>query len=251
MLGGYDIAFISLVLFTGFFVGLILYLRREDRREGYPLEDDQTGSIRNPGGFFFFPDPKTFTLANGAAISVPNGARETRVLSAKRSAVSSGSPLLPVGDPMLAGIGPGSYAQRRTTPEVDSHGHAKIVPLRAATGFSVAKQDADPRGMNVLGCDGRVAGTVSDVWIDRPEALIRYYEVALPGGKNVLLPVAMANLRKRKNAIFVDAITAAQFANVPTVSDASTITLDEEERICAYYGGGYLYAVPSRQEALL
>jgi photosynthetic reaction center H subunit len=251
MLGGYDIAFIALVLFVLFFFGLVLYLRREDRREGYPLEDDQTGKIVNPGGWFFFPDPKTFTLPNGAAISVPNPARETRSLSAKRSSVTPGSPLIPVGDPMLAGIGPGSYAQRRTTPELDSHGHAKIVPLRVTSGFSVARNDGDPRGMSVVGCDGRVAGTVSDVWIDRPESMIRYYEVTLSNGRHVLLPYSIANVRKRTRTILVDAITAAQFANVPTIAGSDTITLDEEERVCAYYGGGYLYAMPSRQEALV
>jgi photosynthetic reaction center H subunit len=29
------------------------------------------------------------------------------------------------------------------------------------------------------------------------------------------------------------------------------VTLDEEERIVAYFGGGYLYSSPSRQEPLI
>lgn len=251
MLGSYDLAFIAFALFVLFFVALVMYLRREDRREGYPLEEDVGGRLRNPGGYFFFPDPKSFLLANGATVNAPSDVRDTRPLSVKRSAATPGSPLLPVGDPMLAGIGPGSYAQRRTTPEFDSHGHPKIVPLRVTAGFSIAKRDADPRGYAVVGCDGKTAGTVSDVWVDRPEALIRYYEATLTGGRTVLVPASMLKVKAKQKAIVVDAITAAQFANVPTTANPTTITLDEEERVCAYYGGGFLYAVPSRQEPLI
>lgn len=41
----YDInlAQIAIYLFWFFFAGLILYLRREDKREGYPLESDRKG----------------------------------------------------------------------------------------------------------------------------------------------------------------------------------------------------------------
>ena len=38
-IGNLDVAQIVLYAFCVFFAGLIFYLRREDRREGYPLED--------------------------------------------------------------------------------------------------------------------------------------------------------------------------------------------------------------------
>ena len=38
-----DVAQIVLYAFWIFFAGLIFYIRREDRREGYPLEYDLTG----------------------------------------------------------------------------------------------------------------------------------------------------------------------------------------------------------------
>jgi len=38
-----DFAQICVYLFWFFFFGLIVYLRREDKREGYPLESDRTG----------------------------------------------------------------------------------------------------------------------------------------------------------------------------------------------------------------
>lgn len=44
MESGYiDFATIAIYLFWFFFAGLILYLRREDKREGYPLESDRQG----------------------------------------------------------------------------------------------------------------------------------------------------------------------------------------------------------------
>ena len=46
-------------------------------------------------------------------------------------------------------------------------------------------------------------------------------------------------------------ILASQFAGVPVLASPDAVTRDEEERICAYYGGGYLYATPARAEPLL
>jgi photosynthetic reaction center H subunit len=46
----------------------------------------------------------------------------------------------------------------------------------------------------------------------------------------------------------VQSILGAQFANVPRNKQPDSVTLLEEDKICAYYGGGTLYATPSRQE---
>jgi photosynthetic reaction center H subunit len=48
----------------------------------------------------------------------------------------------------------------------------------------------------------------------------------------------------------INAIYGKHFANVPSIASPTQITLLEEEKICAYYGGGFLYADPSRQEPL-
>ena len=40
-----DVAELALYSFFGFFLALVFYLRREDRREGYPLEDDISGRV--------------------------------------------------------------------------------------------------------------------------------------------------------------------------------------------------------------
>jgi photosynthetic reaction center H subunit len=263
--GTFDVASLILTSFVLFFVGLIIYLRREDRREGYPLEDDATGRLEPASGLFFTARPKTFVFSHGGVLNKPNADREIPVFSASRRTNISGAPLLPVGDPMLAKVGPGAFAQRARTPEMMFHGGPKIVPLRVATDFSISGETSDPRGMKVVGADGLEAGVVSDVWVDKSEYLIRYLEVELgaanpaglsvvgsaPVAKRVLLPMTMAVVKKGPRTVRVDSILASQFDNVPTLENPNQVTLDEEERVCAYYGGGLLYATPMRAEPLI
>ena len=248
-----DFAFISIISFFLFFLGLVIYLRREDRREGYPLEDDVSGRRRGSGGLLFAAQPKTFRLAHGNGTYVaPSNFREAREFSARRTSRSPGSPLEPVGNPMLAGVGPGAYAERAKRPDVTTHGLPLIVPMRVASDFSVVKGDGDPRGMIVKGTDGQPAGTVSDIWVDRSESIIRYLEVELAGSAGkVLLPMTMSLVDKRRRIVRVDAITSAQFADVPRLSSPDQVTFDEEERVTAYYGGGFLYATRTRVEPFL
>ena len=250
---GIDFAAISIIAFFGFFVFLILYLRREDRREGYPLEEDGSGRLQPEGGLLFKALPKTFILPGGRGkLTVPNDNRDRRPLAARRASVVPGSPLIPTGNPMVDGIGPGAYAERAKVPDLTAHGDLKIVPMRVARNFSVAKEDSDPRGMQVFGLDGKMAGTVADIWVDRAEWTIRYLEVVLSaGGHRVLLPITQSLIDKGRRRVNVDAITAAQFADVPKLEKPDQVTFYEEERVVAYYGGGFLYAVPSRLEPVI
>ena len=248
---GIDFAVISVFSFFIFFVGLILYLRREDRREGYPLEEDASGRVRTSGGILFTALPKTFALPAGGTLTVPNQNRDRRTLAARRTSVTPGSPLVPTGNPLADGVGPAAYAERAKVPDLTAHGDLKIVPLRVATSFSIATGDPDPRGMLVLGADNVVAGSVSDVWVDRAESTIRYLEVALNSGGTVLLPITGALIKKSRRHVLVDAITAAQFEGVPRLGNPDQVTFYEEERVVAYYGGGYLYATPARAEPWL
>ncbi len=260
-----DIAYISLIVFFLFFAGLVFYLRREDRREGFPLADEYTGKMEAPGMAIYLPKPKTFRLMHGhGEFNAPNLKPDRTDLAARRVGVTPGSPIEPVGDPMKAGIGPGAWAERANIVEYDAHGKPKLVPMRDSGEFQIAGADADPRGMVVIGADGEIAGTVSDIWVDRPEALIRYLEVTLgddkpaegenvvaAGKKTVLLPIALTKIKGKAGQVMVHAITAEQFADVPQPANPDQVTLHEEELIVAYYGGGYLYAMPSRQEPLL
>jgi len=250
-----DVAQISIWAFWFFFAGLVYYLHREDKREGYPLESsrsDRSGGRVKVVGFPGMPTPKTFVLPhNGGTVSVPRQEAAAAV-NATPSAPFSGAPLIPNGDPMLSAFGPGASPDREKHPDLTHEGAAKIVPLRVATDFSIATRDPDPRGMTVIGLDGEVGGTVTDVWVDRSEPQIRYLEMKVAqGGKQALLPINFCKFNKKARSIKVLAIKAAHFANVPALSNPDQITLFEEDKVCAYYGGGKLYATPERAEPLL
>lgn len=242
-----DIAQVVLYLFWFFFAALIIYLRREDKREGYPLEDANAspGSMRD--GFPGRPEPKTFVLAHGGTSVVPvDAAPGSRApLNATPTGTWEGAPLEPNGNPMLAGVGPGAWANRADVPDMTYEGVPKIVPLRIATKYDINQRDPDPRGKEVIGGDGKVGGIVTDVWVDRSEHIFRYLEVEVAGGRRVLLPVNFSKITDR-GMVQVRSILAAHFADVPGLASPDQITMLEEEKITAYYGAGTLYAEPSR-----
>ena len=131
------------------------------------------------------------------------------------------------------------------------NGSPRIVPLRADASYHVEERDPNPVGMDVVGADGVKAGTVSDVWVDRAEALIRYLEVSV-GARTVLLPINFADkIDNARRTVKVNAILGKQFADVPGTKNPDQVTLLEEDKIVGYYGGGLLYATPSRAEPLV
>ncbi len=244
-----DVAQVVLYGFWIFFAGLIYYLRREDKREGYPLESDRSQSVRVQG-FPPVPPAKVFKLRGGGSYQAPPGRADLRAIKSAAAAGWPGAPQVPSGDPMHDGVGPASYVEREDTPDLTAEGENKIVPLRVATDFSVAAEDPDPRGMEVIGADGKAAGIVRELWIDRSEPQIRYLEVNA-GGRNVLLPINFARIHGRRRQVTVVSILAGQFAGVPGVARPDSITLREEDRITGYFAGGYLYAEPSRMEPII
>jgi photosynthetic reaction center H subunit len=164
--------------------------------------------------------------------------------------------LVPTGNPLVDGVGPAAWAERPDLPDINPHGDPVIRPMSKATSFNIAAQDTNPIGLNVITADGQVAGQVSDVWIDTMESVIRYYEVT-NGNKSFMLPMHFAVLRnelrgKIKNKEFyVHALMADQYKDIPSIAKKDQITMLEEEKIQAYFGGGNLYATPQRAEPLL
>jgi photosynthetic reaction center H subunit len=257
-----DLAQVTLYVFWIFFACLIYYLRREDKREGYPL--DSTGlSGGVVHGFPRMPSPKTYLLRDGHTATLPNHKNDRRDVALAPVAPWPGAPLGPTGNPMLDGVGPGSYADREDVPELTMENIPCIVPMRLAEGTYLESRDPDPRGMIVMGADSEPGGVVTDVWVDRAEALIRYLEVEIPasvggdaaGGpaasKRVLLPLPFAKIDRYRGKVRVNAILGGQFADVPVTKSLDQVTKLEEDRIVGYYGAGTLYATPARQEPLL
>jgi photosynthetic reaction center H subunit len=248
-----DVAQVTLYVFWIFFLCLIYYLRREDKREGYPL--DSTGlSGGVVHGFIRMPEPKTYLLRDGHTATLPNHKNDRRDVALAPIAPWPGAPMGPTGNPMLDGVGPGSYADREDVPELNIDNVPCIVPLRLAEGTYLEARDPDPRGMKVLGADDETGGVVTEVWVDRAEALIRYLEVEVTiagGTRRVLLPLPFAKIDGGRGRVWVNAILGSQFADVPVTKSLDQVTKLEEDRIVGYYGAGTLYATPARQEPLL
>jgi len=244
-----DVAQIVLYMFWAFFAGLIYYLVRENHREGYPMDSKRPDGSSGPtiSGWPTV-QPKTYRLADGHAVQAPNLARPDGVFQGEPSHAWIGAPLEPVGDPLLAGVGPGAWAARADVPDVTADGRPKIVPLRSDSTHGVASQSVDPRGLPVYGKDGQVAGQVRDMWVDRSEMLFRYIEVQLPDAHSVLLPVPFARIKA--DGVRVGALLAEQFARVPPTRNPEQVSLLEEEKISAYFGAGLLYATADIQEPL-
>lgn len=261
--GYFDVAQIVLYAFWIFFAGLLIYLHRENKREGYPLESDRSGGRIQVQGFPAIPEPKTYLMREGELVHVPRVEHDDRPLRARPIGSYPGAPLQPTGNGMLDGVGPAAWALRATHPDHTVDGRPMIVPLRVDASLWVSREDPDPRGMPVYGADRGLGGHVTDVWVDRAEPQIRYLELRVaagevaPGaahaaaGRQSLLPIGYAKIDGGRREIRVKSILGAQFANVPTLASPDQITMREEDQIMAYFAGGYLYATPARAEPLL
>ena len=246
----FDVGLLAWYTFALFFIGLVVYLRREDKREGYPLVAEGPGKP----AFDLFPLPppkKTFLLADGSTVTVPREEVERTGGLRQLRGPTEGTPFVPTGNPLRDAVGPASYAQRKDRPDVDWEGHARIVPLRVATGFSLEPSDPDPRGYEVVATDRKPAGTVKEVWIDRAEPQVYYYEVSVASGGTVLLPARLSVVDPDTRRINVASVTAAQFADAPRLKNPDQVTLLEEDKISGYFAGGHLYATPERSEPLI
>jgi len=248
----FDVAQITIYVFWGFFASLIWYLRREDHREGYPLVPDYPSSeqLATPA----IPTPKKFILADGHEVFAPR-VEKPEVIKAARVLPWPGAPFEPTGNPMIDGIGPAAYANRADVPDhAYDDGLPKIVPLRKAGEFFLAYEDTDPRGFVVIGNDGRVAGEITDVWIDRAEYIIRFFEAVLApelGGGTVLIPSTFVKIKNKEGIIRCDFISAADFAHVPVLRNPDVVTLLEEDKLMGYFAGGQLYGKAGRMEPVL
>jgi len=250
----WDLVTVSLYAFFAFFFFLVLWLHREGKREGYPLVSDRWGKkLRVPiQGFPGVPPKKHFLLSH----PVPGHGEERpeRDLSAVAYGVDyqPGSPIVPKGNPMVDGIGPAAWAERVDVPDMTFDDNVpKIIPLRAAPGYDTAEEDPDPRGKPVETLDGKIAGTCVDLWVDKSEALFRYLEVELAGsGRRILVPMFLATING-SGRVRVVSVTSEQMAAAPGIKNAETVTLLEEDKVAAYFGGGHFFATPARSEPLL
>jgi photosynthetic reaction center H subunit len=244
-----DFAQICLYIFFFFFGTLVYYLHRENKREGYPLVSDRTQRAPRVKvvGFPDVPKPKTYLLANGGTATMPHQRNEREGVALEPYAPWPGAPFVPTGNPMLDGVGPAAWANRDDEIEETLDKVPLISPMHAMNDVFVEPRDPDPRGMKVVGADGKVAGTVTELWVDRAEPQVRYLELEVDGaGRTALLPMPYARVSRHRGEVRVKSILARQFADVPRIKSPDRVTKLEEDKIMAYYAGGHLYATPAR-----
>ncbi len=252
-----DWAQITLYAFWIFFAGLVVYLQRESKREGFPMVSEVEPFTERVAGDAWpqTPEPKKFRTINGHVMFVPPGQRPRFPEGARPIASFPGAPLEPTGNPLVDGIGPASWCYRIDEPETDADGTIKIVPLRLEPNYRLHAYSTDPRGMLVVGADGVSAGTVVDLWIDALEESVLYLEVSLTlplvVGEHVLVPSRFVKYRPRLNQAKVKSILAEQFAQVPRLRNPERITPLEEDKLVGYFGGGNLFALPGRRAPVL
>jgi photosynthetic reaction center H subunit len=157
----------------------------------------------------------------------------------------NGEPLVPAGDPLLAGIGAGAYALRSDLPMRTMDKKLLLVPLRDATDWSVWRGEADPRGMRVLGVNYQVVGMVVDIWVDRAAKILRYFEVSLnDGGGAILVPLFHCDINRSESEIRVLVLKPGQFRFVPRLALPDEMTAREEDRLNAFFAGATIYSDP-------
>jgi photosynthetic reaction center H subunit len=247
-----DVAQAALYAFWIFFAGLIYYLRVEDKREGFPMVTEKPGELKE--GFPPIPKPKTFLLPHGGSVTSPRANEQEPRFDAAPVFAFPGSPLQPLGNPMLSGTGPAAWCLRADTPDLMNETiENRVVPLRVATDHYLDEESPDPRGMPAVGADGVSGGVVNDIWVDRAETMIRYLEVTLAAGPSVLVPMPLCQVDDTASPgqVLVESVMGDQFADAPQLANPDQVTLREEDRIQAYFGSGHIYADASRAEPLI
>ena len=248
-----DVAQVVLYLFWVFFFGLVAYLTIEGKREGFPLESDGFGKRSNKSatGLLPMPKPKIYKTKFNGDFEAPHKRDEiSGEIAGEPINPFPGAPVEPTGaNPLLDNIGPGSYTNRMDKPDLTATGDFKIVPMRVEETFKVDPSSTDPRGLEVKGLEGKVAGTCVDLWVDRSEHLIRYLEIKTPSGKSKLAPFNLCVISTK--GVAVASLMSSQFEDIPELKNQNTLTLLEEDKIMAYFGGGTLMAYSRRRESFL
>ena len=240
-------------MFFIFFVGLVIYLQRENMREGYPLVDEDGTPRRRGRCLAAALRTRSSSLPHGRGeMAVPSGQNIDRTDLGHWPATNAagGFPFDPTGDPMVDGVGPGILGAAATMcPSSTGTGHPEDrsdVGDRAASTF---RGGSDPRGMPVVSGDDVIVGMIIDMWIDEPEQLVRYLEISLEPE------------HRRRQAARADDDGAdlsepgpGHARSTANISQACRrprrrreVTKLEEDKIMAYYGGGLLYADATRE----
>ena len=129
-------------------------------------------SNRRLEGFPVQPEPHVYILNEGGTATAPADTIQPDLRSVPLYPFD-GTPLSPVGNPLLASLGPGAWVMRRDAPMLTEEGDLLLRPMRLLPLWPIGKGDADPRGMRVFDWRWVEVGIVRDCWIDQGIKIIR------------------------------------------------------------------------------
>ena len=174
-----DVAQVVLYAFWVFFAGLVFYLRREDRREGYPLEAEVPGHFKARNSCWI-PEPKMFLRADGRQGPCPElqGGRapdqraEGRAL-AGRAAHPDGRSDARRRRPRQLRRAPRRALHRPLTATICSPRSASPRTSRSPS------EGANPARLRRGRADGVAAGASATCGSTARKSIVRYFEVKL------------------------------------------------------------------------
>ena len=239
LVGEVDVAILCVIAFVLFFLGLVYYLRQEDKREGYPLERLNTaGALERTEGFPPMPPPKLFHRPHGRGTAeAPRRDPPPEPVGWRQGL--DGYPIDPTSNPREAGVGAASWQRgRQDKPDLNVEGDPKIVPLSKWDDYYVAPGDPDLRGWPVVSADGHEVGRIVDLWFNRAEFFLRYLEVDIGEERTRMMPLFLCNPDATRGRIEAYTLPAAEFPRIPITGSKDYITQREEDRIGGFFAGG-------------
>ena len=245
VVGNLDVAILCVIAFVSFFLGLIVYLRREDKREGYPVEvAGMFGRSQSSQGFPAMPRPKLFYRPHNEGVAQAPRAEAPEPVRPGQRLPPMSLPLDPGPDPLEEGIGAAAFTRNRAEkPDLDVNGEPKLISLNDNPEYYIPDGDPDPRGWVLVSADEKTVGIVHDLWFNRAEFFLRYYEVSIDGAEGRrLVPAFFAEALTRDRAVRATTLIADDLRRSPIRADDSCITMREEDRLNGFYAGGLRFS---------
>ena len=245
VVGNLDVAILCVIAFVTFFVGLVVYLRREDKREGYPVEvSGFMGRTHSAEGFPAVPRPKLFFRPHGRGVAQAPRVEEPETVRPGQTLPPMAFPLDPGPDPLEEGIGAAAFTTlREDEPDLDVEGEPKLISLNDHPEYYIPKGDPDPRGWVLVSADEKIVGKVHDLWFNRAEFFLRYFEVSIDGAEGRrLIPSFFAEALPRDSAVRATTLIARDLRRAPIRADDSCITMREEDRLNGFFAGGLRFS---------
>jgi hypothetical protein len=143
-----------------------------------------------------------------------------------------------------------SEAMHNSKMSNDPVNELNLCRLHDTSKYTVAEDDPDVRGWEVVGSDGAKIGRVDDLIIDPQAKKVRYLDVEVDNnfisqqqGKYLLIPIGMADLHEKDDQIVVHNISAGTLAN-HSFHSGGPITREYEESVRTSMAGSSINADP-------